>query len=65
MRDFQDHDEDLRCEHCGAVCEDELELRVFHRGCRLGAAFRHASTHEGPFLKIDLTKISKKPEPEE
>ena len=47
----------IRCEHCGAFCKDEWELEVYHRGCRLRAAFPNACTAEGPLLKFDIAKI--------
>jgi hypothetical protein len=52
------HTEDLRCEHCGERCEDEDTLEVFHRGCRLKAAFPGCYEGDGPLLMFDPVKLA-------
>lgn len=49
--------DEIRCEHCGGICEDEDDLQVLHRGCRLKALFPDACTEDGPVLKFDVKKI--------
>lgn len=45
--------EEIRCEHCGEVCQDEDVLEVFHRGCRLKALFPGCYETRGPLLIFD------------
>ncbi len=52
--------EPIKCEHCGAECEDDFDLEVMHRGCRLKAAFPDCYTKEGPFLKFDVKKMAER-----
>lgn len=49
--------EEIRCEHCGEICDDDDELQIFHRSCRLKAAFPGTFTIDGPLVKFDLSKI--------
>jgi len=50
--------EEFLCEHCGELCEDEDVLEVFHRGCRLKAAFPDAYEADGPLLMFDPRKMT-------
>src|SRR5271165_7074989 len=50
--------EEIRCEHCGDLCEDEDVLEVFHRACRLKATFPGCYETRGPLLMFDPRKIS-------
>jgi hypothetical protein len=54
------NNEEFKCEHCGKICEDEWELDVMHRGCRLKAAFPDAYRKEGGLLIFDMEKIREK-----
>lgn len=48
-----------KCEHCGTECEDELQLEVEHRDCRLKAAFSGAYTEQGDgLITFDMKKVS-------
>lgn len=51
---------ETKCEHCGAHCDDEFELDIYHRGCRLSAAFSDlpggVSTEDG-VMKLDMVRI--------
>ncbi len=49
--------EEYKCEHCGTVCADDDELTIFHRGCRLAAAFPGAYRDEGGLRIFDMAKV--------
>lgn len=51
---------EFKCEHCGAICEDELELDVRHRGCRFKAAFPDCYEKKAGLLVFDVKKIAAK-----
>lgn len=50
----------IKCEYCGETCEDDWELEVYHRGCRLKAAFPDCYKQDGPLLEFDVKKIAEK-----
>ena len=53
--------EDLTCQHCGKVAADELELDVYHRGCRLSAMYPEARKElGGGLVSFDVAKIMEK-----
>jgi hypothetical protein len=52
-----DEKNELRCEHCGQLTDDEWDLEIFHRGCRLRAAFPDCYETDGDTLKFDFEKI--------
>ena len=53
-------DEKFICEHCGEELEDEFDLEIFHRGCRLKAAFPGTYKKENGLLIFDLKEIGDK-----
>ena len=50
----------LKCPHCGKTEENEDDLTIQHRGCRLKAAFPNTYEKKGRLLVFDLEKIRKK-----
>ena len=53
--------EEFKCEHCGGVTADEWELEIFHRGCRLRAAFPECcTTTEDGLMILDFSKLKDK-----
>lgn len=47
-----------KCEHCGEVANDEYDLEIHHRGCRLKAAFPGAYTeHLDGIVAFDMSKV--------
>jgi hypothetical protein len=50
--------EEFRCEHCGEICADEDSLEVFHRACRLTAAFPDCYEAQGSLLLFDPKKLA-------
>ena len=46
-----------KCEHCG-VEADEDEIDIYHRSCRLKAAFPGAYTEAGGIVSFDVPKIT-------
>ena len=48
----------VKCKHCGKIVQDEDELEIYHRGCRLKAAFPVAYTQKGSLLFFDLKKVT-------
>lgn len=51
--------ETYRCDVCGKVEYDEYRIDIYHRGCRLAAAFPEAvlKTDAG-IVALDVTKIA-------
>ena len=50
---------DYQCEVCGKVEREEYRLDIYHRGCRLAAAFPDATTRTGDGLvSLDIAKIA-------
>ncbi len=47
----------IHCEHCGGACEDEDELEILQRGCRLKAAFPDWYEAKGAVLIFDIGKV--------
>jgi len=48
------------CEVCGEQAESDLDLEVYHRACRLKAAFPGCYTQEGPLVMFDPRKMSQR-----
>ena len=46
------------CEHCGAEVSDDFDLEIYHRGCRLAAAFPGAVKRDGGVLRFDMKKVA-------
>lgn len=59
-----DAEERAKC----AICGDEghpYDIEIYHRGCRLSAAFPGAYRREGRLLSFDPTKMKEHLEKEE
>jgi hypothetical protein len=46
-----------KCEICGKTEEDEFDVEIFHRGCRLKAAFPDSYKDIGGLLAFDPRKM--------
>ena len=54
-----------KCEHCGTEAED-IDIQVFHRACRLKAAFPDSYEElGGGLVSFDMSKLKDKLFPEE
>ena len=50
---------DYQCEVCGKVEREEYRLDIYHRGCRLKAAFLNTVTERGHgFMSLDVSVLA-------
>lgn len=47
------------CEHCGTEADD-YDIEIFHRSCRLSAAFPAAASQEGALVTFNMDAIRDK-----